>query len=168
MMTHPAMLPLEELLKSCEESRTRRSGPGGQHRNKTETAVILKHTPTGITAEGSERRSQAENRDVALFRLRVNLAIEVRSEVTNPLEPSELWRSRCRSGKIAVNPTHEDFPALLAEALDAISAADFDLKPAAERLTVSTSQLLKFLKDEPRALQFVNRERTQRGVHALH
>mgnify|MGYP001288551881 CR=1 FL=1 len=68
---HPAALQSEILLTQCEESRTKRSGPGGQHRNKTETAVVLTHQPSGIVAEASERRSQAANRRVALWRLRL-------------------------------------------------------------------------------------------------
>ena len=69
---HPAAISPEVLLRQCVESRTRRSGPGGQHRNKVETAVVLRHEPTGVTAEASERRSQAENRIVALARLRLS------------------------------------------------------------------------------------------------
>ena len=75
---HPSALEPQSLLRDCSERRTRRSGPGGQHRNKVETAVVLRHEPTGIDAEGNERRSQAENRQVALFRLRVRLAVEFR------------------------------------------------------------------------------------------
>ncbi|MBI5018355.1 MAG: peptide chain release factor-like protein [Deltaproteobacteria bacterium] len=45
------------------------SGPGGQHRNKRETAVRVRHVPTGVTVEASEERSQARNREVALERL---------------------------------------------------------------------------------------------------
>lgn len=166
-MNHPAMLPQNELLKVCEETRTRRSGPGGQYRNKVETAVILKHVPTGIMAEANERRSQAENRDVAVFRLRVTLAIESRSEPSTTEKPSALWCSRSRNRKLSVNPNHEDFPALLAEALDVIFAVEFDLKSAADALRVSASQLVKFLKLEPLAFQHVNHERVQRGMHRL-
>jgi hypothetical protein len=75
---HPAALSSNALLAQCQETRTKRSGPGGQHRNKTETAVVLTHLPTGITAEACERRSQAENRRVALWRLRLRLALEHR------------------------------------------------------------------------------------------
>src|SRR6478672_6053934 len=89
---HPAVLPLPQLLKQCTVHRTRRSGPGGQHRNKVETAVVVEHQPTYITAQAGERRSQEENRQVALFRLRLALALEVRSPVAFPYAPSELWR----------------------------------------------------------------------------
>jgi hypothetical protein len=164
---HPATLDDNELLRQCSEVRTRRSGPGGQHRNKVETAIVLTHSPTGITAEANERRSQADNRHVALFRLRVNLALKFRSDRRLDATPSELWCSRCRGGRIAVNPSHTDFPTLLAEALDCLSEADWDTTAAAERLTVTASQLAKFLKLEPRAFALFNAERDQRGLRPL-
>lgn len=48
----------------------RGSGPGGQHRNVTDSAVRIRHLPTGIVAQASESRSQLQNRDVAMERLR--------------------------------------------------------------------------------------------------
>ena len=47
----------------------RSSGPGGQHKNKTSTAVRIRHIPTGIVAQASERRSQHLNREIAMQRL---------------------------------------------------------------------------------------------------
>ena len=50
------------------------SGPGGQHKNKRETAVRIRHLPTGVTVTATEERSQARNREVALQRLQLKLA----------------------------------------------------------------------------------------------
>jgi protein subunit release factor B len=92
---HPATRSPEQILAECDVRHLRRSGPGGQHRNKVETAVSLHHLPTGVHAEASERRSQAQNRSVALFRLRVNLALEIRRPCGSDYVPSALWQSRC-------------------------------------------------------------------------
>ncbi len=164
---HPAALPIEQLLAQCEIRRTRRSGPGGQHRNKVETAVCVEHRPTGLSAEAGERRSQSENRAAALFRLRLRLAVEVRHALTTPGNPSPLWRSRCHRGKIAVNSAHDDFPAILAEALDVVAALDHDVKAAAAILECTASQLTKLLQQEPRAFAAVNQARVQQGLHRL-
>ena len=164
---HPAALNGEDLFAQCQFRRTRRGGPGGQHRNKVETAVVLTHRPTGVAAEANERRSQHQNRRVAVFRLRVNLALQVRCPRLASAPPSRCWQGRCRGGRIAVNPDHDDFPTLLAEALDMLAAHEMDVPAAAESLRVTPSQLTKFLKLEPRALAQVNRAREQSGLRPL-
>jgi hypothetical protein len=166
-MTHPAALAESELLKQCSLRRTKRSGPGGQHRNKVETAVVIAHTPTGVSAEASERRSQEQNRRQAVFRLRVNLALAVRTEIAPQSPPSALWQSRSRGETLSISNEHEDFPTLLAEALDHIQAFQGDVKIAADSLQVSSSQLVKMLRRDPRALGLVNAQRAQRGLAKL-
>lgn len=164
---HPSALEPEMLLRGCTERRVRRSGPGGQHRNKVETGVVLRHESTGTEAEANERRSQAENRQVAVFRLRVRLAVEFRTVRSADAVPSELWRSRCRGGRVSVNPSHLDFPALLAEALDVLAMCEYDQPIATSLLGCTGSQLVKFLKEERSAFEKLNRERIARGLPRL-
>lgn len=59
--------------RDLEESFTRGSGKGGQHRNKTDTCVVLKHLPTGIKVRVDGGRSQHVNRETALSVLRARL-----------------------------------------------------------------------------------------------
>ena len=63
----------EALLRACDVSTFIGGGPGGQHRNKTASAVRLVHLPTGVTVTATERRSQLRNRGAALERLRAVL-----------------------------------------------------------------------------------------------
>ena len=60
----------EELLHECEIETFRSSGPGGQHVNKTESAVRLKHVPSGIVVTSRQERSQHRNKEICLRRLR--------------------------------------------------------------------------------------------------
>jgi hypothetical protein len=166
---HPATLPEAALLEQCTLGKSRSGGPGGQHRNKVETLVTITHTPTGVQAHAGERRSATENRRVAIFRIRLRLAVEARAPVPAGEVRSDLWRSRCGpEGRLACNPEHRDYPAMLAEALDVIWAADLDHAKAALRLACTPSQLLKLVKDHAAALQRLNAARASAGMHPLH
>ena len=165
---HPAAVPPEELLKHCEIAFGRHRGPGGQNRNKVETAVTITHTPTGIDGFASERRRQYENRLNAIKRLRLKLAMQVRVPV-HPAghRPSELWQRRRQGEKMSINPDNKDYPGLLAEALDVIVARKFDVAGAAGLLGVTMSQLAKLIRHEKHALAMVNEGRKDRHLPEL-
>ncbi|MDZ4852888.1 MAG: peptide chain release factor-like protein [Pirellulaceae bacterium] len=166
-MTHPASDSDETLLAACELTFLRRSGPGGQHRNKTETAVVVLHRPTGLRCEANEKRSQAANRRVAFTRLRLLLAVELRHPIVDGQKASQCWSSRVHKQRLAIAEEHEDFPALLAEALDCIAAFDFQMDHAADRLLVTSSQLVKLLKLHRPAIDWVNRQRLKRDLRTF-
>lgn len=60
----------EDLLRECEVETFRSSGPGGQHVNKTESAVRLKHLPSGLVVVSRQSRSQHRNKALCLLNLR--------------------------------------------------------------------------------------------------
>src|SRR5229473_40041 len=71
----------DQLLRQCAVDTYRASGPGGQKRNKTSSAVRLRHLPSGLIVIAEESRSQHENRGRALKRLRQALYLKLRDEI---------------------------------------------------------------------------------------
>ena len=63
----------EDLLRECEVYTFRSSGPGGQHVNKTESAVRLKHLPSGLVVTSQQERSQHRNKALCLQKLRARV-----------------------------------------------------------------------------------------------
>jgi ribosome-associated protein len=68
-----AVPSLEELENEVEITVYQAGGPGGQHRNRTYSAVRVRHVPTGITVTCADTRSQLRNKRLALERLRRRL-----------------------------------------------------------------------------------------------
>ncbi|MDA1062369.1 MAG: peptide chain release factor-like protein, partial [Chloroflexi bacterium] len=144
------------LLAQCEFDRFRASGPGGQKRNVTDSAVRLRHRPTGLAATASESRSQHENRRSALTRLRRTLALGMRAPVSLDLPegvgepqgaapPPELAAVRTSGGRIAVGRRDARFLPAVAVLFDLLEVLEWRLRDVAPRAGLSTAAIGRLL-----------------------
>jgi len=74
---------------------------------------------------------------------------------------------RIQRGRIVINPQHNDFPVMLAVALDCLAAHDWDVRVSAAALDCSATQLVRFLAEAPAALAELNRKRAELGLRPL-
>jgi hypothetical protein len=155
-----------ELLADCDVDCFRASGPGGQKRNKTDSAVRVRHRPSGLAARAVESRSQHQNRAHALRRLRETLAIELRCQ------PSAAGRAMA-AALIASPPRSEkarrpsDYLVAIAALLDELEARELAVGETAAALGVSTGALAGTITADPRVHRKVNEERARRGLRPL-
>lgn len=165
---NPLFLSDLQLLAECEVHTYRASGPGGQKRNKVESAVRLVHKPSGITAVATESRSQLENRPLALRRLREAIAVRLRTPVDcAQFAPPPEWLAAVERGRVRVNSRNPDYPILVATALNVLSASAGRVGDAARLLGLSTHHLIQFLADHPHVWQEANRIRHAHGEKPL-
>ena len=156
------------LLSECRVDTYRASGPGGQKRNKTSSAVRLRHNPSGLMAIGEESRSQHENKARALRRLRLVIALQVRRPTGKEWTPPEVYlKYRTAAGRIEINPKNPDYAAVVAVVLDVVEGARGVIKDAATRLGVHTAQLSRFLGKDGSVLAAVNAVRGKAGLKPL-
>ena len=158
----------DELLAQCEVDRFRASGPGGQKRNKTDSAVRLRHRPTGVESLAVESRSQHENRARALRRLRVAIALACREDLAlEGYQRSEAIAGRTRDGRIQVAERNPAYPAVLGEVFDVLEAAGWRLSAAAPALGLTTAALGRFLEGDPVVFRAANERRAALSLGAL-
>jgi hypothetical protein len=183
-----------QLLAQCEVDTYRASGPGGQKRNKTSSAVRLRHTPSGLIVIAEESRSQHENRERALRRLRQALYLKVREDVSlgTPLaQPSasngnSFGVARPESSKGVVNHRINQSPQKSGSAsrlrlgrkdprfwptvgvmLDVLQAAQGRVSDAAAAMGISTANLVDFLQTDPKVWEQANQIRARFGQKPL-
>jgi protein subunit release factor B len=107
----------DDLLGECEVDTFRASGPGGQHVNKTETAVRLKHLPTGVVVTCRESRSQYRNKATCLRKLRETVErmnerraprLQTRPTRASKERKLEAKARRARVKRLRAKPARED------------------------------------------------------------
>ncbi|MCG3128426.1 MAG: Peptide chain release factor 1 [Phycisphaerae bacterium] len=155
------LLPDAALLAQCELHTYRASGPGGQKRNKTSSAVRLHHRTTGLTAVATESRSQHENRARALQRLREAIAVNIREPP--PVRVTFPDAVMTAGGRLTVGRRSPHVYAVIALLLDLLADSGGALPPVALRAGVTASSLTRFLSDHPKAWAEANRIRAAAG-----
>lgn len=159
------------LLAQCEVDRYRASGPGGQHRNKTESAVRIRHLPTGVQAIAEESRSQAENKEIALRRLRAQFALRFREPISlESYAPSPRLAALVAGGAAPLGEKTRQTPGFwiaMGELLDVFLSDGCEVRATAERLGIGSSALSKLLLRDEGVAKVVNEERAQRGLRPM-
>ena len=156
------------LLRQCAVDRFRASGPGGQKRNVTDSAVRLRHLPTGLAAEAGESRSQHENRARALRRLRRGIALALREPLpADGAPPRALAPARAGGGRLALGRRDARYPAALAALFDVLAASGWRPGGAARAIGVSHASLARFLAADRAAWRALGERRRASGLPAL-
>ena len=149
-------LPDEQFLRLCRVERCRGTGPGGQKRNKTESAVTVTHPESGIAGASDETRSQHSNLRLAVRHLRHALALNWRAPAP------ATWKFP------AIPGAHDaQYPLWLAAMLDVLEAHGCRVSEAAATCGLSTGQLVRGLAGDPALWQHVNRRRRELGLPQL-
>lgn len=157
-----------ELLGQCEVDAYRASGPGGQKRNKTSSAIRLRHRPTGLLVISEESRSQHENKAQAVRRLRLACALSIRAPLEDVAPIVTRIADYCdRNGRFRIGRKNEEFGRVAAEILDVIAAYRGHVRESAEALGLSSGQLARFLSIEPKVMVAVNQMRQAEGLKPL-
>ena len=145
----------EELLSRCTQDFFKASGPGGQKKNKTSSAVRLILKESSIQASASEDRQQSVNKKRALRRLRFEIALNMR-------ESYESWK-----GDWNINDKNPQFPLLTASLIDGLEECNYQVSDLAKMMGKSTSALIKVLYKSQIVWRFINDQRRQRGLKVL-
>jgi hypothetical protein len=157
-----AHLSDDQLLAQCEVDTYRASGPGGQKRNKTSSAVRLRHLPSGLLVIAEESRSQHENKAKAQRRLRRALYLELREPAPeSPADHPDFAPARDGEGRLHLSAKDPRFWPTAGVVLDVLAAMEARVGEAAERLGTSTGNLIAFLQTDPKLWQAANQLRAR-------
>mmetsp|Transcript_7190 Transcript_7190/g.24696 ORF Transcript_7190/g.24696 Transcript_7190/m.24696 type:complete len:227 (+) Transcript_7190:45-725(+) len=163
----------DRLWEQCQMETFRASGPGGQHRNKVESAVRVTHRPTGVLATATERRSQHENRRNALERLRSKIALQVRrrteldpnADFEVPPELAAILPTRKKS--MRYGQKHREYPRGVQVLVDLLVSNNLSVADTARQLGLSTGALSRLITADNDLLSEINRMRQSKGMRPL-
>ena len=130
----------QEFLKQCVFDAYTASGPGGQKRNRTYSAVRLTHKPTGLAVVAEESRSQHENRARACRRLKILLALRLRAQPVDGWNLPEALLPYFKPALQRMNPKNESYALFCAAMLDLLYRERGSLSQTAQALGISTGQ----------------------------
>ena len=164
---HWTALTDAQLLAQCAIDTYRASGPGGQKRNKTSSAVLLRHPPSGLSVIAEESRSQHENKARALRRLRQALFLKLRQEPAGAARRPEIAAVRTAAGRLDVGKKDPRFWPAAGVVLDVLDAAAARVSHAALVLEISTGNLIDFLAAAPKLWAEANMLRQRHGQKPL-
>ncbi len=159
-----ALLELDDdsLLRHCHRECYRASGPGGQHRNTTDSAVRLSVLDGAIVALCADHRSQHRNQAQALKRLRSAIAIALRLPIA-PASQSGQWPGQWK-GSWKLGRKDRRYAGFIAHILDVLAHHQWAVGLAAETLGISTGKLVRTLARDPHAWNAVNKGRAKLGL----
>jgi hypothetical protein len=156
-----------QLLAQCEVDTYRASGPGGQKRNKTSSAVRLRHPGSGLIVIAEESRSQHENKARAIRRLRMMIALQVRCPCEGDDIPAIIREHLSSAGGFQLSTRHADYPRLAGAVLDCLHAHKGSISEAGSAMGVRTSQLSRFLTGDQKLQAAANQIREKCGLKPL-
>jgi hypothetical protein len=161
-----------QLLAQVEVDTYRASGPGGQKRNKTSSAVRMRHPASGLIVIAEESRSQHENRVRALKRLRQAFFLKLREPLPSleagKIDPHGLLAVvRTTTGRLEVGRKDQRFWPVAGLVLDVLAAADARIADTARLLEISTGNLIDFLGSDPKIWEQANQLRHKFGHKLL-
>jgi protein subunit release factor B len=162
-MIAPYALPDAALLAQCRVDTFRAGGPGGQHVNKTASAVRLTHLASGTVVQSQGERDRMRNQIDALHRLRLRLSATQRGVA------DIAWLEKHRRGRqLKLGANAQDYHLVVAVVLDALERHAGVLSAAAEELAVSSSQIAKLLTADKEVQVAANTLRARHGQGAIH
>lgn len=162
------------LLRQCEVDTYRASGPGGQKRNKTNSAVRIRHLASQLLVIAEESRSQHENKAKALRRLRKAFYLKLREPLEVGTEDGWLAShpgilpALDKQGRLYVGAKNPAFLPAVAALLDMLELCQARVSDVSKALGASTASVVGFMKQDDKVWEALNHIRQKYGQHLMY